>query len=138
MASFGMVLPYLAFGLLAASLLWGSILALRGRRWWATGLMVAGSSLQVLGALFSFGGMVWMMTGVWGTMGASGSASASGLASGMAPMLVLVSIGMLSVGLGFLLFAAGFVAFCARSGASERRAAELEGLVEELQRQMNP
>jgi hypothetical protein len=44
--------------------------------------------------------------------------------------------GLIVMGLGFLLFAAGFLGFCGRYGASERRAAELEGLVEGMQERM--
>ncbi len=54
----------------------------------------------------------------------------------MSSVIFLVVGGLLVMGLGFLLFAAGFLAFCGRYGASERRAEELEGLVEGLQQRI--
>ena len=43
---------------LAAVFLWGSILAVRGRRWWATVIMLVGSGMEVLGSLATAGGLI--------------------------------------------------------------------------------
>ena len=131
MTSVAAGIPYLLVVVLAASLLWGSILAVRGRRWWATVIMVAGSGLQVTGALMMVVGMVVLLSRISG-MGSSASLTASAVA----PTMFILGGGAIMMGLGFLGFAAGFIGFCARSGAAERRAAELEGLVTQLQQRV--
>lgn len=136
MASFGAMIPYLILASLAAALLWGSILALRGRRWWATVVMTVGSGLQVLGALLTCGGSLWMAARMSSVMASSSAGSPSALSSAISSVLFLLVGGLLVMGLGFLLFAAGFLALCGRYGASERRAAELEVLVEGLQQRI--
>lgn len=124
-------MPYLIMALLGASFLWGSIMVFRGRKWWASWLMLIGSSGQVIGALALVGGMVVMFSRV-----ASASGSASSMSSGMAGGMIVMSVGMICLGLGFLLFVAGFIGLAARFGATEHRAAELEGMVQGLQERM--
>jgi|GEM_PF-2452237 len=51
-------IPYLLMALLGATFFWGSLIAFRGRRWWATTLMLIGSGAQVLGAAGMVVGMV--------------------------------------------------------------------------------
>ena len=105
----------------ALALLLGCIMAFRGRRWWATFTMLCGVIMQVSG----FVGVV--VPGF--LMSSRGSSSFD-----MMQMVMIVCA--LAIALGFLLFGIGFVGFCARYGATESRAAELEGMVQVLQDRM--
>lgn len=133
MASIGVAIPYLGLAGLGVALLFGSILAVRGRRWWATVVMVVGAGMQVAASLVMAGGSVWMLMEVTSLAGTSSPSSPSRMASAMTPMLIVTIIGALLLGLGLLLFAAGFIGFCARTGSLERRARELESVVAQLQ-----
>ena len=126
-------IPYLLMALLGATFFWGSLIAFRGRRWWATTLMLVGSGAQVLGALGMVLGIATMLGGFSASSSGGGS---SAISSGLSVMIFVLMAGMIVVGIGFVLFAVGFVGFCSRYGPMERRAAELEGMVQGIQERM--
>ena len=136
MATLGSIVPSLILAAISVAFLWGSIVAMRGRRWWATVLMTSGSGLQVLGSLLAAAGTGFMMMRMSSMMSSAGSGSPAGVSSAISSMMMVPLVGSLVMGLGFLLFTAGFVAFCGRYGSLERRAQELEGLVEGLQQRI--
>lgn len=116
----GMVQVLIFFGW-ALAMLFGCIMAFRGRRWWATITMLSGVILQIVGFV--------------GVLAPALLMNAGGNSSFDMIQVVMVVCG-LAIALGFLLFGIGFVGFCARYGATESRAAELEGMVQVLQDRM--
>lgn len=116
------------------TLLWGSILAARGARNWATILQVIGTSGMLAGMLsLVIGSMFFVSTMTRGM--ASGSGSSAVARSDTALTVVMMAGGILLL-LGVILFTAGYVGMCARYGATERRSRELEGLVGQLQQRI--
>ncbi|NNC87331.1 MAG: hypothetical protein HKN82_02595 [Akkermansiaceae bacterium] len=122
------MLPMLAVG---AACCWGSVLAFRGRKWWATWCMLLGSIGILLGPLVLVLGQVILFRTAWS--GSGGSPSPSSVAAGMDPFMVVMIAGSIVSASSMITFAIGFVGFCARSGAAERRAAELETMVGQIQ-----
>ena len=106
------------FGVLwGAVFLWAGIVAFRARRFWATWMMLVGAALQLLGGLFVFAAMFIGM-GAWG-------------GGGELSTIIMVLLSALAPA-GTLVFAIGLLGLCARFGAVERRAAELEQLTRQL------
>ena len=118
------------FGLvfLGASIIWAlvclfaGIMAMRGRSFWATRMMVAGGVMQVIGGLFGVGMMFIAFSAIGGPAGGSGSE------------VIAVAVGILTLlaPAGTLVFVIGLVGLSLRYGAVEKRAAELEVLTEQL------
>lgn len=136
MANLVVMIPVVILAAVSVAFLWGGIMAMRARRWWAPVLMTGGAGLQVVGEVLTCGGAVWMMMRMSSVMSSAGSGSVSTASSAVSAAIIMPLAGVLVMGLGFLLFTAGFVAFCGRYGSLERRAHELEGLVEGLQQRI--
>lgn len=136
MMSLGAAVPYLILTIVSLALLWGSIVALRGRRWWATVIMTVGSIMQIAGALLTCGGTVWMMMEGAGIGSSPSASSPSSVAATMGVIMMVIAGGLFVTGLGFLVFGAGFLGFCSQYGSAERRAKELEEVVNGLQERM--
>lgn len=132
MTTFGSFIVFLPAIAMAVAVCWGSIIAFRGRKWWATWCMLVASVVAVLGPLLAVVGQVVMYSSVW-----SSGSSASTMASRVNPLMLLSGIKMLATAASGLAFAVGFVAFCARSGATERRAMELESMMSHMQARLN-
>ena len=117
MSGYAFLIQLAVWGGLLLSLLWGSILALRGAKNWCTLLLVIGASTLLAGtvALISVG-----MLAFNSAMGTGSSGIAWGILAAVGGILLLV---------GIILFCAGFVGLGAKYGATAKRAEELEGLV---------
>ena len=119
----------MGFGLsmFGTNVIWGlvclfaAILAFRGRSYWATRLMLVGSSLQLVGGLIMVAGMFFVYRSIGGPYG--GGPTVSAIA-----WMVLSVLGPA----GTLVFLIGMIGLCMRFGAVERRAAELETLTQQL------
>lgn len=123
-------LPLLIVTMLGAVFLWGSFLAFRGRRWWATWMLLLGSALQILSSVLLMVGVVMLVHFV-STFSHGGGPSPTPVHD------VFLMGGIALFGVGALLFTAGFVGLCARFGPTEKRAAELEGMLHDLQERVN-
>jgi len=107
----------------AGMMIWAAVLAFRGRKFWATWLMLVGASLQLLGGVFYVLAMMFMFQ----TLG-------SGSSSGTPTVGITIAMGGgLLIPLGLLLNLAGLLGVCSRFGNLEKRAAELELLNHQLQ-----
>lgn len=106
--------------------IWSAILAFRGRKYWATWLMLIGSILQTVGMVAAIVSSVFMVSVI----------SSTGPASSAVPVTLIVGILSLLVPLGLLLFVIGMLGICGRFGAVERRTAELETLNLQLQERL--
>ncbi len=124
MSSYAFLIQLAVWGGLLLSLLWGSVLALRGARNWCTIFLVIGSSSLLAGMLAVIGVGVLAINSVMG----SGS---SGFTWG-----ALAAVGGILLLVGVILFCAGFVGLGAKYGATAKRAEELEGLVVQLQQRI--
>lgn len=122
------LIPLAVIVVLEIAFLWGSIVAFRGRKWWATWTLLLGSGLQLVGTLGFVAGVFLMVTYFSAVTSSGVAGSAAGPLGG-----VVMTIGAISASLGALVFAAGFVGLCSRSGPTELRAAELEGMLRNLQ-----
>ena len=95
-----------------AALALGSILAIRGRKNWATVMLVTGVGLKVVSIVGLFATIFIMTSRMSSAMVSRSTVPSRDLSE-------IVAIGSaIGLGLGFLLFAAGFVGFCARYGAA--------------------
>ncbi len=103
----------------SAAMLWGSVMAVRGRRMWATSLLMIGSICMLIGTLGAAAGTVLVFRYY---------SSAPG---------VILWISILLTPIGLLVATIGMVGVCARFGLTERRAEELEGLVMQLQQRVS-
>ena len=124
---FGGVLQSVILASWMLTLLWGSIMAVRGARNWSTILQVVGASAMLAGALSFVISLVVLYTTIAGT---------SGPGAGPGVLGVVAAVGGILLLLGLILFTAGYVGMAAKYGATESRARELEGLVMQLQARM--
>lgn len=112
-----------------AVILFGSILALRGSRNWATVLQVAGSSCLLAGVVGLFLGAFFAASALAAELSSSSTSASSMAATGSTMMMGLAVGGLLTL-LGAVLFTAGYLGMCAKYGATERRARQLEEMIE--------
>ena len=104
----------------AAAMFWASMMAIRGKRMWATSLLVIGSGCMLIGTMSVIaGGAISMRSyGIGNLMGIIGL---------LAGLLIVI---------GLIVATIGFVGVCARFGLAERRAEELESIVVQLQQRL--
>lgn len=132
----GGVLQLVIIGSWMITLLWGSILAVRGAKNWSTILQVVGASSMLAGTV-SFGiSLVLMISAMTGSFGSASSSTPSSVAASGWAWGVVMAVGGILLLLGLILFTAGYVGMCAKYGATESRARELEGLVAQLHQRM--
>ena len=115
-------------GLLAVTIC-AAVVVFRGRKYWATWLMLVGSIVQALGVVAAVAAVYIALVGF---RAISSGGSASGLASSLNPSFI-IGLFTLLIPLGLLLFAVGLLGICSRFGSLESRAAELETLNLQLQ-----
>jgi hypothetical protein len=131
----GGILPLLVFGW-CVSLLVGTVIAFRGRRCASTILLMIGLVCQILSAGGFLAGMILSDRSMAAARSSPGSPSPSSLVGGIETSMLIWGIAALLLFGGLILFVGGFIGLCARFAATERRAAELEGLVSQLQERM--
>lgn len=78
--------------------------------------------------------MIWFRI-VW-ARSVAGGASFGGGPVGFERYQLLMNLSGGALLIGLVIFSVGFIGFCARYGAAERRAAELEGMVVVLQERL--
>ena len=111
------------------TILVGSLIALRGKVNWPTIILVIGSGLMCLGGIGYFGGAAYFFSSMY--------RSATGYGTGRPEVYeVIMVVALIVFGLGLILFTAGFLGVAGRYGMAERRAAQLEGMVLQLQQRM--
>lgn len=121
-------LPLVIWGGMLVALLWGSILAIRHARNWATLMLMIGTCAMAAGLVVT----IAVMTIAFRSL----SGSSSGPPSALATVGIVMAIGGILIFVGALMFCAGFVGTCAKYGVTTRRAEELEQLVMQLQQRI--